>query len=73
MALVQCDQLDRKGQLVRLGGDTPKVYHRNAGQVRQVQGEQLPDFLGIKTCGDDQSVLLGEQLLRRTLGEALHF
>ncbi len=71
LALEQAHQLVHQGQLVLRGGATAQVLQGNAGQTRQVPGQQARGFLGI------QAVLVIEiarqlaQLLLQALGEEL--
>lgn len=52
-------------------GATPQVLQGNAGQTRQMPGQQARGFLGIKALGGDQGFLQGAQLLLQALGEEL--
>ena len=53
------------------GGATAQVLQGNAGQTRQVPGQQARGFLGIKAVGFDQGFLQVAQLLLQALGEEL--
>ena len=71
LALEQAHQLVHQGQLVLRGGATAQVLQGNAGQTRQVPGQQVRGFLGIKSVGGDQGFLQVAQLLLQALGEEL--
>jgi hypothetical protein len=47
------------------------VLQGNAGQTRQVPGQQARGFLGIEAVGGDQGFLQVAQLLFQVLGEEL--
>jgi hypothetical protein len=69
LALEQAHQLVHQGQLVLRGGATAYVLQGNAGQTRQVPGQQARGFLGVKAVGGDQGFLQVAQLLLQALGE----
>ena len=57
LALEQDHQLVHQSELVLRGGATAQVLQGNAGQTRQVSGQQARGFLGIEAVGGDQGVL----------------
>ena len=60
-----------QGQLVLRGGTTAQVLQGDAGQTRQVPGQQSRGFLGIEAVGLDQRDLQLAQLLLQAFGEDL--
>ena len=53
------------------GGAPAQVLQGNAGQTRQVPGQQARGILGIKSFGFNQSFLQVAELLLQTLAEEL--
>ena len=60
-----------QGQLVLRGGTTAQVLQGNAGQTREMPGQQARGFLGIKDVGGDQGFLQLAQPLLQALGEEM--
>ena len=71
LALEQGHQLVHQGQLVLRGGASAQVLQGNAGQTRQVPGQQARGFLGIEAVGGEEGLLQLAQLLLQALGEEL--
>ncbi len=58
-------------QLAFGGGATTQVLQGNAGQTRQMPGQQARGFLGVEAVGGDEGILQVAQLLLQALGEEL--
>ena len=71
LALEQVHQLVHQSELVLRGGATAQVLQGDAGQTRQVLGQQSRGFLGIEAVGLDQRDLQLAQLLLQAFGEDL--
>ena len=71
LALEQAHQLVHQGQLVLRGGATGQVLQGNAGQTRQVPGQQARGFLGIQAVLVIEIARQQAQLLFQALGEEL--
>ena len=71
LALEQVHQLVHQSELVLRGGATAQVLQGDAGQTRQVPGQQAWSFLRIQAISGDQGFLQLAQLLLQALGEGL--
>ena len=71
LALEQAHQLVHQGQLVLRGGATAQVLQGDAGQTRQVSGQQARGFLGIESVLVIKIARQQAQLLLQALGEEL--
>jgi len=71
LALEQAHQLVHQSQLVLRGGATAQVLQGNAGQTRQVPGQQARGFLGIQLISVIEIARQLAQLLLQALGEEL--
>ena len=71
LVLEQAHKLAHSGQLVLWGGATAQVFQGNAGQTRQVPGEQPRGFFGGADVGGDKGFLQVGQLPLQAFGEEL--
>lgn len=71
LVLEQAHKLAHSGQLVLWGGATAQVFQGNAGQTRQVPGEQPRGFFGGAGVGGDKGFLQVGQLPLQAFGEEL--
>jgi hypothetical protein len=71
LALEQAHQLVHQLQLALRGGTTAQVLQCNAGQTRQVPGQQARGFLGIQLISVIEIARQLAQLLLQALGEEL--
>ena len=71
LALKQAHQLVHQGQLVLRSRATAQVYQGDAGQTRQVPGQQARGFLGVKVVPVIEIGRQLAQLLLQAFGEEL--